>query len=122
MIKPNNFEDDVNGKKRRISEEDIKKRDATIASKDAEIARMRDQLSNTSNALDKKTAEAKKVEAALKAAEQARGEQPAVRLGSIGQTGVMVHRDGSVARRRRPSRPSGPRIAVRDRLGKSSSV
>ena len=42
------------------------------------------------------------------------------RLGSIGQTGVMVHRDGSGMDGRRPSRPSGPRIGE-DGLGEKSS-
>ena len=42
------------------------------------------------------------------------------RLGSIGQTGVMVHRDGSMASADRPSRPSGPRIGE-DGLGEESS-
>ena len=32
------------------------------------------------------------------------------RLGSIGQTGTTVHRDGSMASADRPSRRSGPRI------------
>ena len=36
------------------------------------------------------------------------------RLGSIGQTGTTVHRDGSMASADRPSRPSGPRIGEDD--------
>ena len=42
------------------------------------------------------------------------------RLGSIGQTGTTVHRDGSMASADRPSRPSGPRIGE-DGLGEESS-
>ena len=42
------------------------------------------------------------------------------RLGSIGQTGTTVHRDGSMASADRPSRPSGPRIGE-DGLEEKSS-
>ena len=42
------------------------------------------------------------------------------RLGSIGQTGTTVHRDGSMASADRPSQPSGPRIGE-DGLGEESS-
>ena len=42
------------------------------------------------------------------------------RLGSIGQTGTTVHRDGSMASADRPTRRSGPRIGG-DGLGEESS-
>ena len=42
------------------------------------------------------------------------------RLGSIGQTGSTIHRDGSMASGARPSRRSEPRIGE-DGLGKKSS-